>query len=222
MSDTARPGRLGTAAGAALGGFRPYGRGTRSSQRLDAAGGRTAGRRSDRPVRARIGSGLPRLRGKCRSRLYRQALAGGLSGIRRRRATIQLASTLRNLGQIDESIALLEAEQHNAIRRTRRCGLRLSGALARRRRTSRRRPRGPGAGPAGAPSAPLQSLAQALRRRVAAGRVSIPKQVVFPESAAHLGLLERFRFRRNRTNALSLRFYAFLDGKPLRTFPGML
>lgn len=43
--------------------------------------------------------------------LYRQALAGGLSGIRRRRATIQLASTLRNLGQTDESIALLEAER---------------------------------------------------------------------------------------------------------------
>jgi hypothetical protein len=43
--------------------------------------------------------------------LYRQALAGGLSGIRRRRATIQLASTLRNLGQIEESIALLEAER---------------------------------------------------------------------------------------------------------------
>lgn len=42
--------------------------------------------------------------------LYRQALAGGLFGIRRRRATIQLASTLRNLGKVDESIALLEAE----------------------------------------------------------------------------------------------------------------
>ncbi|OCP17337.1 MULTISPECIES: tetratricopeptide repeat protein [unclassified Ensifer] len=43
--------------------------------------------------------------------LYRQALASGLSGTRRRRATIQLASTLRNLGQIGESIALLEAER---------------------------------------------------------------------------------------------------------------
>ncbi|OOG64313.1 hypothetical protein B0E45_28325 [Sinorhizobium sp. A49] len=43
--------------------------------------------------------------------LYRQALAGGLSGIRRRRATIQLASTLRNLGRIDESITLLEVER---------------------------------------------------------------------------------------------------------------
>ncbi|RDL50767.1 hypothetical protein BLJAPNOD_01890 [Ensifer sp. M14] len=43
--------------------------------------------------------------------LYRQALAGGLTGIRRRRATIQLASTLRNLGQTSESITLLEAER---------------------------------------------------------------------------------------------------------------
>lgn len=43
--------------------------------------------------------------------LYRHALAGGLTGTRRRRATIQLASTLRNLGQIDESIAMLEAER---------------------------------------------------------------------------------------------------------------
>ncbi len=43
--------------------------------------------------------------------MYRQALAGGLFGIRRRRATIQLASTLRNLGKVDESIVLLEAER---------------------------------------------------------------------------------------------------------------
>ena len=43
--------------------------------------------------------------------LYRQALAAGLSGVRRRRATIQLASTLRNLGQAEESVALLRAEQ---------------------------------------------------------------------------------------------------------------
>jgi hypothetical protein len=41
---------------------------------------------------------------------YRQALAHGLSGRRRRRAVIQLASTLRNLGQADESVALLTAE----------------------------------------------------------------------------------------------------------------
>jgi hypothetical protein len=43
--------------------------------------------------------------------LYRQALAAGLTGIRRRRATIQLASTLRNLGKADEGIALLTAER---------------------------------------------------------------------------------------------------------------
>ncbi|HEV7307267.1 tetratricopeptide repeat protein [Ensifer sp.] len=43
--------------------------------------------------------------------LYRQALASGLSGIRRRRATIQLASTLRNLGRPEDGVALLEAER---------------------------------------------------------------------------------------------------------------
>jgi hypothetical protein len=43
--------------------------------------------------------------------LYRQALLNGLTGVRRRRATIQLASSLRNLGQADESVALLRAEQ---------------------------------------------------------------------------------------------------------------
>ncbi|MBK5566391.1 tetratricopeptide repeat protein [Ensifer sp. SSB1] len=42
---------------------------------------------------------------------YRQALQNGLTGIRRRRAAIQLASTLRNLGRADEGIALLSAEQ---------------------------------------------------------------------------------------------------------------
>jgi tetratricopeptide (TPR) repeat protein len=42
--------------------------------------------------------------------LYRQALAVGLTGIRRRRATIQLASTLRNLGSPDESVDLLTTE----------------------------------------------------------------------------------------------------------------
>ena len=41
---------------------------------------------------------------------YRQALAGGLSGRRRRRAVIQLASSLRNLGRAEESVALLKAE----------------------------------------------------------------------------------------------------------------
>lgn len=43
--------------------------------------------------------------------LYRQALANGLSGSRRRQATIQLASSLRNLGQAEESVALLSAEK---------------------------------------------------------------------------------------------------------------
>lgn len=44
--------------------------------------------------------------------LYRQALATGLGPDRRRRAVIQLASTIRNLGKIDESVALLEAERN--------------------------------------------------------------------------------------------------------------
>ena len=46
--------------------------------------------------------------------LYRQALAAGLSGERRRRAVIQLASTLRNLGEAEESVALLTAEREVA------------------------------------------------------------------------------------------------------------
>jgi tetratricopeptide (TPR) repeat protein len=43
--------------------------------------------------------------------LYREALDLGLDGIRRRRAVIQLASSLRNLGETEESIALLTAER---------------------------------------------------------------------------------------------------------------
>ncbi|GAA0396541.1 tetratricopeptide repeat protein [Streptomyces luteireticuli] len=43
--------------------------------------------------------------------LYRQALRAGLTGYRRRRAVIQLAGTLRNLGRADESVALLTAER---------------------------------------------------------------------------------------------------------------
>lgn len=43
--------------------------------------------------------------------LYRQALELGLPGERRRRAVIQLASSLRNLGRAPESIALLTAER---------------------------------------------------------------------------------------------------------------
>jgi tetratricopeptide (TPR) repeat protein len=42
--------------------------------------------------------------------LYRQALKQGLSGERRRRAVIQLASSLRNIGQANQSVALLSAE----------------------------------------------------------------------------------------------------------------
>jgi tetratricopeptide repeat protein len=44
--------------------------------------------------------------------LYRKALATGLTGIRRRRAAIQLSSSLRNLGQQEESIKLLTEEMN--------------------------------------------------------------------------------------------------------------
>jgi len=43
--------------------------------------------------------------------LYRKALELGLPGQRRRRAVIQMASSLRNLGQPSESVALLMAER---------------------------------------------------------------------------------------------------------------
>ncbi len=43
--------------------------------------------------------------------LYRQALELGLEGGRRRRAVIQLASSLRNIGRAPESVALLTAER---------------------------------------------------------------------------------------------------------------
>ena len=42
--------------------------------------------------------------------LYRKALQHGLSGERRRRAAIQLASSLRNVGRADESVNLLTIE----------------------------------------------------------------------------------------------------------------
>lgn len=45
--------------------------------------------------------------------LYRSALDHGLSGLRRRRARIQLASTLQNNGKIDESIQILREEKLN-------------------------------------------------------------------------------------------------------------
>lgn len=43
--------------------------------------------------------------------LYRRALSGGLDESRRAQATIQLASTLRNLGRTDESLRMLEEER---------------------------------------------------------------------------------------------------------------
>ncbi|MBB6372126.1 tetratricopeptide repeat protein [Chryseobacterium shigense] len=45
--------------------------------------------------------------------LYRAALESGLTGLRRRRARIQLASTLRNNGKFHESIAILREEKEN-------------------------------------------------------------------------------------------------------------
>jgi hypothetical protein len=42
--------------------------------------------------------------------LYRAALKAGLTGLRRRRATIQLASSLRNLGDAAQSAELLTEE----------------------------------------------------------------------------------------------------------------
>jgi tetratricopeptide (TPR) repeat protein len=42
--------------------------------------------------------------------LYRAALKEGLTGLRRRRATIQMASSLRNLGQPEQAASLLTAE----------------------------------------------------------------------------------------------------------------
>ncbi|APY88643.1 hypothetical protein DCW30_32025 [Streptomyces alfalfae] len=42
--------------------------------------------------------------------LYRQAIAGGLDACRRRRALIQLASSLRNTGRAEEGAALLTPE----------------------------------------------------------------------------------------------------------------
>ncbi|GAA1843727.1 tetratricopeptide repeat protein [Asanoa iriomotensis] len=43
--------------------------------------------------------------------LYRRALEVGLTGIRRRRAVIQMSSSLRNIGRAQESVALLTAER---------------------------------------------------------------------------------------------------------------
>ena len=42
--------------------------------------------------------------------LYRRALERGLDDVHRPQAVIQLASTIRNLGKVDESLSLLRAE----------------------------------------------------------------------------------------------------------------
>ncbi|WP_030443373.1 tetratricopeptide repeat protein [Actinoplanes subtropicus] len=44
--------------------------------------------------------------------LYRWALDHGLTGYRRRRAVVQMCSSLRNLGQVGPAIAVLEAERN--------------------------------------------------------------------------------------------------------------
>ncbi len=44
--------------------------------------------------------------------LYRSALKAGLAGLRRRRAAIQLASSLRNLGNAKEAASILAEELH--------------------------------------------------------------------------------------------------------------
>jgi Tetratrico peptide repeat len=43
--------------------------------------------------------------------LYQQAIDGGLTGYRRRRAVIQMSSSLRNTGRVETAVALLEAER---------------------------------------------------------------------------------------------------------------
>jgi Tetratrico peptide repeat len=45
--------------------------------------------------------------------LYAEALERGLAGMRRRRAVIQMASSLRNIGRVTESVRLLTAEAEN-------------------------------------------------------------------------------------------------------------
>jgi hypothetical protein len=45
--------------------------------------------------------------------LYRQALANGLAGEHRRRAVIQMSSSLRNVGEVETALELLLAEREN-------------------------------------------------------------------------------------------------------------
>lgn len=47
--------------------------------------------------------------------LYRAALAGGLEGERRPQALIQLASSLRNVGEADAAVELLEDQEADAV-----------------------------------------------------------------------------------------------------------
>lgn len=42
---------------------------------------------------------------------YERAVAAGLSGVRRRRVSIQMASSLRELGQPERALALIDAEK---------------------------------------------------------------------------------------------------------------
>jgi tetratricopeptide (TPR) repeat protein len=44
--------------------------------------------------------------------LYEHALATGLTGIRRRRAVIQMSSSLRNVGQVERAVELLTEEMN--------------------------------------------------------------------------------------------------------------
>ncbi|TDV44920.1 tetratricopeptide repeat protein [Actinophytocola oryzae] len=44
--------------------------------------------------------------------LYERALWTGLTGIRRRRAVIQMSSSLRNVGQVERAVELLTEEMH--------------------------------------------------------------------------------------------------------------
>ena len=45
--------------------------------------------------------------------LYRQALANGLAGEHRRRAVIQMSSSLRNIGEVETALSMLLAEREN-------------------------------------------------------------------------------------------------------------
>jgi tetratricopeptide (TPR) repeat protein len=45
--------------------------------------------------------------------LYREALERGLQGMRRRRAVIQMSSSLRNIGRVEEAVMLLTEEAQN-------------------------------------------------------------------------------------------------------------